>query len=412
LDSIESSSYPLIYKVAAGGDFPLKAPIKTNKISVRAATRALSGMQKECVLHYEPTNTTWRMVCDEGPWLNGTDLASFPLGFFTAGLVSSYMSEYLSHVKKEGIKLHSLEVMVDNIYTMEGSLIRGTMSSDALPVEVTFRANAEADDETLQSLAYKAVASSPADVYLRAAKDSVFSLNMNDKQIPVTGVAISPSEQTADPSVVFKQACPDNNDSFKDERMEKLANVDSLGGEILGTERATGKVGLSDVQKRKVHVRGVGTLRSDGLKDIHVACFQPIGSVFRFLSDDSELVGGQGRAPSGLAYFSAGLSFCFMTQLGRYAAVTRQKMNSYQVVQDMTFSLPSVDDESESAAVDTHVFIGTEEDDAATQKLLDMGEQTCYLHAACRSAIKTRIRFRKAEQVGADVNIPLQAGVA
>ena len=42
----------------------------------------------------------------------------------------------------------------------------------------------------------------------------------------------------------------------------------------------------------------------------------PTGSVFRFLSDDSVRFGGKERAPSGLAYVSAGIAFCFMTQLG------------------------------------------------------------------------------------------------
>lgn len=60
---------------------------------MRAATRALAGMQKEALVDYGPTGATWRVVCDEGPWLNGTDLAPLPLGFFTAGLIASYMAE-------------------------------------------------------------------------------------------------------------------------------------------------------------------------------------------------------------------------------------------------------------------------------------------------------------------------------
>lgn len=105
------------------------------------------------------------------------------------------------------------------------------------------------------------MASFPADTLLRNAVDSVFSLNHNGEQLPVTRVAASSRPQ--------------------------------------------------------VQVRGVGILRKDGMKEFQVACFQPIGSVFRFLSDDSATVGGQERAPSGLVYLSAGISFCFMTQLGR-----------------------------------------------------------------------------------------------
>jgi organic hydroperoxide reductase OsmC/OhrA len=155
-------------------------------------------------------------------------------------------------------------------------------------------------------------------------------------------------------------------------------------------------VGLSDEQKRQVHVRGVGTLRRDGMKELQVACFQPIGSVFRLLSDDSRVAQGEERAPSGLAYLSAGISFCFMTQLGRYAQVAKHAMHSYQIVQDTSFSTPAVlngqGDAPTSAPVDTDVFIGNGEDEEKTQTLLKMGEQTCYLHAACRSGIKTRIR--------------------
>ena len=85
-----------------------------------------------------------------------------------------------------------------------------------------------------------------------------------------------------------------------------------------------------------------------------------------------------------------------MTQLGRYAQVAKHDMQSYQIVQDTSFSPPAAPNENEeiptSAAVDTDVFIGNAEDEDATQTLLNMGEQTCYLHAACRSAIKTRIR--------------------
>jgi hypothetical protein len=59
-------------------------------------------------------------------------------------------------------------------------------------------------------------------------------------------------------------------------------------------------------------------------------------------------------------------------------------------------SSPALNEKGEmptSAPADTHVFIGNEEDEDKTQTLLNMGEQTCYLHAAFRSAIKTRIKI-------------------
>jgi organic hydroperoxide reductase OsmC/OhrA len=396
MDSIEASPYPLAFKVDTGMGFPLQPPEHEQRISVRTATRALKGMQKEAIVSYGTAGTAWRTVCDEGPWLNGTDLAPFPLGFFTAGLAASYMSEFITHARANNITIESLEVMVDNRYGMEGSLLKGTMVGSALPVEATFKVKADATPKELQALAWQAVASSPADAFLRQAKSSLFSLNHNGTQIDVEGVEASPSAQAEDPTALFAKATPESTEPSAEPIITKLEGLTHLGGEKLGTVKGTGDIGLSDEQKRQVHVRGVGSLRADGMKQIDVACFVPVGSVFRFLSDDSALIGGHQRAPSGLAWLSAGLSFCFMTQLGRYAAVAKQKIHSYQIVQDTTFSQPAacapVDAAVESAPVDTHVFIGSEEEESGSQTLLRMGEQTCYLHAACRTTIKSRIR--------------------
>src|SRR5690606_3857151 len=64
---------------------------------------------------------------------------------------------------------------------------------------------------------------------------------------------------------------------------------------------------LSDSQKRILHMQGDCRARSDGLFEIDVYLFQPLGSQFRFLADPA----GE-RAPDGLAYLNAGLAFCFM----------------------------------------------------------------------------------------------------
>ena len=396
MDCIENSASPLVFKHDGASPLALKAGRHGRRLQLRAATRALAGMQKEALVNYGPTGTTWRVVCDEGPWLNGTDLAPFPLGFFTAGLVASYMSEFLTHARRAEVEVHELEVMVDNLYGMEGSLLRGTMVGSAQPVEVTFRAKTSTDARETLQLAHLAVASSPADALLRNAVDSMFTLNHNGQTLPATRVAASCTPQHKDPASLFSEVNPGATSDSAANILQRLDEVDSLGGEQLGSERSSA-VGLSDTQKRQVHVRGVGTLREDGMKELQVACFQPVGSVFHFLSDDSAAVGGQERAPSGLVYLSAGISFCFMTQLGRYAHVAKHKMHSYQIVQDTSFSVPAaINDKEEmptSAPVDTHVFIGNEEDEEKTQTLLNMGEQTCYLHAACRSGIKTRIKL-------------------
>jgi organic hydroperoxide reductase OsmC/OhrA len=395
MDCIENGSYPLVFKLGNLADFPFAASNKGERLHYRTATHALAGMQKEALVSDGRNSSCWRLVCDEGPWLNGTDLAPFPLSFFSAGLVASYMSEFLTHAKQADIEVQELEVVVNNRYSMEGSLLRGTMVGSSLPAEVTFKIRTSAGAEQDRHLACLAVASSPADACLRHAVDSLFSLNHNGDLIPVTRVAASATPQHADPADLFSRAQPAPG-QFAADIFQRLDGEDSLGGEKLGTERSSA-VGLSDQQKRQVHVRGVGTLLSDGMKELKVACFKPIGSVFRFLSDDSIATGGQQRAPSGLVYLAAGISFCFMTQLGRYAHVARHDMHAYRIVQDTSFSLPAalnkMGEAASSSPVDTDVFIVNNQELEDTQTLINMGEQTCYLHAACRSGLKTRIRF-------------------
>lgn len=397
MDSIEGGEYPLVYK--ADRTLLLQTPEIDDRISVRTATRALKGMQKEAIVRYGASGPIWRTVCDEGPWLNGTDLAPFPLGFFTAGLVASYLSEYISHAKQQDLAIPGIEVVVDNRYSMEGSLLKGTMIGSAMPVQVSFNVTANASLAQLNHLAYLAVATSPADAYLRDAQRSQFSLNRNGEKIDVDGDLASASIQTEEPTSLFLNLAPNPLDPVEDKILEKLEMIEYLGGEKLGTVKSSSHVGLSDNQKRQLHVRGVGVLRPDGMKAIKVACFSPVGSVFQLLSDDSVLCGGQERAPSGLAYFSAGLSYCFMTQVGRYAQVAKQALDNYQIIQDTSFSLPQAmstrERRTSSRAVDTQLFIRTQEPVENMQTLLRMAEQTCYLHAACRSAIKTRIHTVK-----------------
>jgi hypothetical protein len=41
---------------------------------------------------------------------------------------------------------------------------------------------------------------------------------------------------------------------------------------------------------------------------------------------------------------------------------------------------------------ETHVFLDSAEDAAFARAALDMGEQTCFLHALCRTDLKVRVR--------------------
>lgn len=87
--SIESLNAPLAYK--ADGLEP-QVPAGESPPSIVVKARSLEGMQKEAVVENIRTGDVWRMACDEGPYLNGSDLAPFQLAFFTAGMAISITS--------------------------------------------------------------------------------------------------------------------------------------------------------------------------------------------------------------------------------------------------------------------------------------------------------------------------------
>lgn len=128
---------------------------------------------------------------------------------------------------------------------------------------------------------------------------------------------------------------------------------------------------------------------------VEVTIHEPQGSTFRFLSDEPAGLGGDGRAPDALAYISAGIGFCFMTQIGRYAKILQRSLGDYHISQDTRFSYgnPSAEPPrgGRADAPRTHVFVAPDDESFASHAL-DMSEQTCFIHAMCRTELRPRVK--------------------
>jgi uncharacterized OsmC-like protein len=385
--SIQSSPYPLVFPLA-----PQRADDDAGhggRIEVRTLARSLEGMQKEalvvaCTAHGQ----TWRMVCDEGPYLNGTDLAPFPLAFFTTGLVDSYLAEIVALAHLRGVRIAALELVQDSFYTMEGSAVRGDMIGGALPVELHVRIGANAAESGLRELVATAVARSPANALMSQALANEFSIAKNGQPVPVGAVRAWAAPLPADLSHRnFDAARPDERTAFPRDIIDKL----TAAAPVFDVEGGAGS-SLRAEQKRTLHVRGIARQRADGLAETQVQLFKPLGSNFRFLCDFAHR-GAPRRAPAPLEYLSAGIAFCFLTQIGRYVAITKHALDRYAVAQQTAFDLAGEPRTTPSAhPVRTHVDIATAADDETVKTIVDMSEQTCFLHAAARSALDTRVR--------------------
>lgn len=389
--AIEDSPHPLVFPVesvpAAFAAAPADLPVDT--LTIRTTARSLAGMQKEAVVAYGASGTCWRMVCDEGPYLNGTDLAPFPLAFFCVGMASSFMTELLLLLKQRNIAYGNITLLQDNRYSMEGSAIAGTMTGSALPVELQLVIESSASTAVLQQLLMDAIGASPAGALLSGIHVSEFTLTANGKRLATLRVAASAREAPARPAG-FDALVPALGHAFPPDIIVKTNSAAVVTGVSGGAGTS-----LAENQKRVLHMRGVCTLRADGMKEIVVELYSPLGSRFRFLSDDSRAFGGQERAPDGLAYLSAGLAFCYMTQIGRYASIMKRALDTYQIVQDTCFSRPRASGATSRAAsmqpVVTHVYVDSPHGDAYAQKVIDMSEQTCFLHAACRREVQVNL---------------------
>lgn len=383
MPSIDSLGYSLVYITEIDADNP--PGLSQNGIALRTEARALEGMQKEALVYYGPSGVVWRLVSDEGPYLNGTDLAPFPLAFYTTGMALSFVEELLKHADEAGIEIKDYRLTQDNYYTMEGSAIRGDMLGGALPVEINIEIDSDASKDDAQNLINLAKQTSPAQVYMEEKLSNTFALCCNGDQVLVSDVNPSPKNNLfIEPSAKMDAAEPLDQATYMKDIITKLESADT----VFNVDGGVGS-SLKDSQRRTLHVRGLVTPRPDGLKEVKIQLFKPLGSTFRFLSDTSTSDGGAERAPSSLVYLAAGVGFCFMTQIGRYTNIMKHDISAYSIVQDTVFEIAS--DHAKAESVDTHVFLDTGEPDGNSQKTLYMSERTCFLHAAMRMSNQSKI---------------------
>ena len=379
---------PLFFRVENPEQTQLTAPGIRLGEAVRLCVRSLSVMQKEALVVSARSGDMWRLASDEGAYLAGLDEAPCPLSFLTTGMVSAYMNEIQALAKQRNVDIEKIRLIQDNYYTMTGSARAGTMTGGAKDVHLTAQIAGSADRDELHRLVLDATAASPLNGLMRGSKESLFTLTHNGSEISPNKALPLGQPAEPDPGDRFDAALPSAGDwtghirrggmTPKAEHTVTLAN-DSL----------------SDQQNRLLHIRGICTLRDDGVKQIEQQLFNPHGTVFYFLSDEAEIAGGRGLAPDAASYISAGIGFCFMTQFGRYAKIVKKELRDYRILQDTHFSLGGASGGTGKAGsadpVETHVYLDTAEDDEFARTALDMAEQTCFLHAFCKADLKTKV---------------------
>jgi organic hydroperoxide reductase OsmC/OhrA len=388
-DIISTSGKHAFFRVANPRETGLSAPDNRKGEAVRTYVRSLAGFQKEALVVSARSGLMWRLVSDEGAYLNGHDAAPCPLAFLTTGMIASYMDEITALADQRRVSLRKLRLIQNNYYTMRGSMRKRTMTGGALPVELTVEVDCDLDEGALADLLTSAVHASPLNGLMRGQLPSLFTLSRN-------GQEIAPHEATRlDGPVV---GLPEGAEPLPADGPADLVERRGLTPEKKvekGTAAAASS--LTDDQDRTLNPAAICTLREDGLKEIEQLLYSPRGSVFRFFADAAPGAGGHGRAPDAVSFISAGIAFCFMTQFGRMATMENLDLPSYAIVQDTHFSLGGASGGTGQAGtadpVETHVHLTTRESDDVARDMLDVSERTCFLHAFCRTDLKTKLKI-------------------
>ena len=383
-DIIGTSVLPPFFKVSNADAVSIDAPENRKGDALRTWVRSLSGFQKEALIRSAKTGETWRLVSDEGPYLNGHDAAPCPLAFLSSGMVASFMNEIVALAEKQGVEIRKLKLIQDNYYTMKGSMPKRTMVGGAENIDLQVEIDCDLDDGALNEFLINATFASPLNGLMRGQLESLFKLGKNGTELPTAKVAELEGTLFPDPGDHFSKSIPVEGGLTLMEPIGLTPKKDVVKGTTAGGSS------LSDEQDRRLNIGAVAVLRDDGIKEIQQMQYSPYGTSFRFLSSED------GRAPDANTLISAGIGFCFMTQFGRFVSMLKLDLSDYRIVQDTHFSLGGASGGTgkpgEADPIETHVYLETGESDEVAQEMLDISEQTCFLHAFCRTDLKTRLK--------------------
>jgi len=384
---IGTSEKPPFFKLANQNALNLEAPQNRKGDALRTWVRSLSGFQKEALICSAKTGDTWRLVSDEGPYLNGHDAAPCPLAFLSTGMVASFMNEITALAEIQGIQIGYLKLTQDNYYTMKGSMPKRTMVGGAENIELLVEIDCDLPDGELNDFLVNATFASPLNGLMRGKIESLFKLSKNGSPLPTAKAAELEGSLLPDPEDRFAYAEPAAHST------DLMEPVGLTPKKTVAKGTAVGGSSLSDEQDRRLNIGAIAVLREDGQKEIQQMQYSPYGTSFRFLSSED------GRSPDANTLISAGIGFCFMTQFGRFVSMLNLDLPDYRIVQDTHFSLGGASGGTgkpgEADPIETHVYLETTESNQVAQEMLDISEQTCFLHAFCRTDLKTKLKVKR-----------------
>jgi uncharacterized OsmC-like protein len=341
-----------------------------------AAFAPLAVMQKRGQLFRAATGEAWQLLCDEGPGLGGTDWAPPPLAWFAAGMAASVAGAVAEKAAARGIAPDAVSVDLTNHYSLSGSIIQGTMLGEGQNPDVVVRVDG-LSKAAVSALALDAVSGSLGGYLMRHAFRGGFRMVLNGAAVTLdlTPCAV-PVAADALPAVALAgkgtQGCIAKTGFRPDD-----PNFVQSGG-----------AGLDVVQNRRNHVNATARAGADGVIAGETGIARPKAGVFAYRATGD---GGAAPAPSSGLLMAAGIGFCLMTQLGRYAAAVKRPVHGYRMIQAMDVPLAG-STPSLPPAIHTWLFMDEAGvDEAYAKDIAHSARRTCFLHSTLASELRCHV---------------------
>lgn len=374
---IDPSALPLGFKVGQGKQTESPLTKSAGKEVFKVEARQMHHHQKEAVVTEGENGRAWRLTSDEGLHLKGTDLAPFPLGFFNAGIQGDLLGTMARMAKRESIVLKAMDISVANHYWLTGSFVLGTGEGHAEPTDIELDIQSDATPEVISSLIKRAIEASVSASMLKTTLTNTFAIYLNGSRRKVINLKDSTRQGVKDPFLSHATPpVPLSGDGMSDV-IEKL-DVRESGETALAPAGTTTKI------IRNIY--GRGTWRADSEIVISESWLGLPGS-----THFSYRTGGPDY-PSALSLISAGVSFCFMTQLSRYIENMKLGITGIRLVQYSPFEIANM--KAKVEPIDTHLFLNGDASEEVCTRLLQISEKTCYLHATALKALVPNVVVR------------------
>ena len=389
-EDISKDGYPLGFLINKGTTTNCD---DLNKTYV-SHTRQMALLQKETIGYEGDLNShSWRLTSDEGKHLNGTDLAPFPLGFFNASIHGDIVGRIFKTASKENLLIDEIKCEVKNSYYLTGSFVKGDGEGHAEPTEINLNIKSSEDHNKIKNLINKCSKLSPVLTALRTPLKNTFSLIANGRRKNLSNLNESSLNDPEDPYNYYKtQPSPNKDVKFSDRMIVKTGEVSEGKVEpVDGYNVSKSSNNVSENSNFNKIIRTIVghsvTKPSNNIIEVDTVLGLPGMTHFVISMDINGII-----APSPVNIMGAAISFCFLTQTHRYIHHQKFNIEGLRMSQYATYKEHS-DGSIKMLPLDTHLFMNGSASDEHNEKLIDMSEKTCYLHATLSAALEPNINI-------------------